>query len=249
MSRLFVGMIAFFAGALCISQAQANVHVETYFTADNVTSAFYQDGAASQPIEIFGGNLSEWRTPKYASLDLPTLPTAHTYQLVFRVQNIEAENLLYGDPWNVGGFLAEIHVSGTGVTNPQILSKGGAGSGWKWALDTGDTSDFNSLTWTDATAWAYMPYGGGTSAKNGGYNVWGYINGGPVPYISTNAEWIWGSKNGVDLGTHTNPDPQNFLWIKTTITVQPVPEFSTFPMLSIAAVSGIVFAWRRRVKR
>jgi hypothetical protein len=246
MRRFNVVLIGFFAIVACAAIMQADVHVDAFFTADNITAAFYQDGAAPLPIAI-DGNLSEWREAKSASFDLPSLATPHTYQLIFRVQNTESENLLYGDVWNAAGFLADLKLSGDNPPASEILSAGGTGNGWQWALDTGVPSNFNSLNWTYAKAWAYAPYENGTSAKNGGDNVWGYINGGPVYPISTDAEWIWGSKNGTQLGTHGNPDPQNFLWMRTMVTVQPVPEPSVIAMLLTVVFGGLL--WRRRNPR
>ena len=237
LATLLVGLLVLLGG---VGLSQAGIVVQATFTGDNVVQAFYKDGSAPVAIDLAGlPNLDNWRISDTKTL---TLDWGKQYQFIFRVFNNLELGLTYGDPGNPAGFLAEIE--GPGVS---FLTS----SSWKYALDDGTTpSNFDTdLIWADAVEWGYLtthPHQGGDS-HNGGNNIWGNANG-TIAGISTSAHWIWGVDNGEDLGTPANPNPENWLWLKGTITT-PIPEPCSLIVWSLIGGFGIGGAWLRRKKR
>jgi hypothetical protein len=127
-------------------------------------------------------------------------------------------------------------------------------SSWQYALDT-DHGNAGLAPptdgWLGATQWAYLqsnPQGG--SSLNSGPNIWSQ-NGGPIAGISSNANWIWGDKNGEQLGPLGNPDPENWLWLKGTFTTvgaaqEAVPEPVSLIVWSVLGLGGGLGVMRRR---
>jgi hypothetical protein len=225
-----------------IATAFASVQVQVTYTGDNVVSGFYKDGSAPQLVGDFQ-QVTNWRDPQTMTVDLGS---NHVYQLIFRVYNNESEGQVFGGAGNPAGFLAEVKglvASGSLVTS----------SAWQYAIDPGQgvgNPTWADLNWSQAKAWPYLdgnPDGG--DARNGGNNIWNNILGGAIPDISTDAQWIWGDKNGTELGSHENPDAENWLFIRTTITTgvgAAVPEPATMVIWSLLGALGIAIGcWRR----
>jgi len=247
MKTKYIAVAAFVIFLGWLGSAQASVQVQAYFTGDNITSAFYMDGAGPTPITIGGGALDTWQQTKTSSFTLPSEAGGdRTYELIFRVNNRSDPGNGYGSPGNPAAFLADLTISGYLYPSEERLS---SSSSWSWIIDTGKgigaPPDFTNLTWTSATEWSYE----GTSPNNGGVNIWTNGNGdNPISDISLNARWIWGDKNGTDLGTDVDPDPENWLWIKTDIIVPPIPEPATIIIWSLLGGASWLGmrVWRRR---
>jgi hypothetical protein len=201
------------------------------------------------------GDLDRWQVSKSISFDLDSVAGAPvTYQVIFRVQNNNDGGLPFGVVGNPAGFLADLKLSGYLSPPTPLLSSGGSDT-WQWATDAGKgvgavtTSTITSLTWSNAVAWDYSTSGPTGNAYNGGNNIWGYQSG-LIPSISTSAQWIWSDSNGVDLGPASpNESAENYLWIKTEITVQPIPEPATIIVWSLLGVGswlGMRVVRRRR---
>lgn len=68
---------------------------------------------------------------------------------------------------------------------------------------------------------------------NGGNNIWRNVNGGPISGISTNANWIYTSRNFSNA-------PSN-AWIRTSVTITEVSEPATLAMMGLGlAILGFV---------
>ncbi len=153
----------------------------------------------------------------------------------------------FGDPGNPAGFLAQLTGPVASDTDPDTMLTSGA---WSYAVDPGKGSgdvNWSSLTWSQAFTQAYE----GANAYNGGSNIWSSVAG-KLTGISGDAQWIWGDKNGVDLGPANNPDPENWLFIRTTITIgaEPattiIPEPATMIVWSLLGASWLgIRVWRR----
>ena len=238
---LFAGLVVLLGGA---GLAQATVDLQVTFTGDNVVAAFWRDGGT--PSQIFGyanRKMTEWWVPETRTVS--GLDYGHTYEIFFRVWNDGP----YGSDGNPAAFLAEIKSGATG----QVLTSGIPSPSvdrWQFALDpshdpiTYPDEAPPTSGWQDATEWAYQ----GTSSLNGGNNIWRSAPGGPIAGISTSAHWIWGDKNGTQLGPPETPDPENWLWLKATITT-PVPEPASLIVWSVLGIGGAVGAMRRRRAR
>ncbi len=72
---------------------------------------------------------------------------------------------------------------------------------------------------------------------NGGSNIWTNVNNGAIGGISTNAYWIW-SQN----------DPTGEAFFQTSVTMNAVPELSTWAMM-LAGFAGLGFAGYRRSRQ
>jgi hypothetical protein len=224
MKRLFTACSLLMV--ILVSQSLATVQVNVTHTGDNVTSAFYQDGAAPVSIGV-GSNASNWTNVDTAVL---YLDPSDQYQLIFRVNNNVNEGYNGGNP---AAFLAEITggiAGGSSVTS----------SAWEYAIDDGTTpTNFNALSWAAATEYGYNGEPGIT---------WTHFNGGAVSGISATAQWIWSDVNYGDLDPAVSgPADYNYLWLRTTITT--IPEPGSLIVWSLLGALGItVSCWRRRGK-
>jgi hypothetical protein len=230
-AAVFVGCCVF--GGL----AEASITVNGTFTVDNVSAALLKDG--SSPVDVTSyittatNRPYDWENTKtITNLVLPSEVGKATYELIFRVYNNVGEGQNDSNP---AGFLADLTL--TGDSSGERLSDT---TDWQYAVDTGMGTgalpNFNTLTWSNATAWPWE----GSSPDNGGSNIWSSVNGGPISGISTNAQWIWSGHNGADL-SGGNYD-ENWLWIKTDIDVPSssgaVPEPATMIVWSLLGAAS-----------
>jgi hypothetical protein len=113
------------------------------------------------------------------------------------------------DFYNPGGFLAEI------ASNPLISGNLLSSNSWDVALirdNLTPPTDLSTLTWTSATE-----YGANDSPT-----IWySQMFSNPISGISGSAKWIWWGENYADPGA---PDGEDSVYIRTTITIAPVPE-------------------------
>ena len=187
-------------------------------------------------------------------MSVTLLPDHNDYQLIFRVYNDTTTQPSNSNP---AGFLAQVtaQVAGQITSGADTLL---TSSSWSYAVDplqgVGDNTDWAALQWHSAETWAI----GGNDASNGGNNIWSSVNGRPIAGISSAAQWIWGSKNGDGLFSNGVDDPQNWLFIKTTISTgsdagAPVPEPATILVWSLLGAASWLGmrVWRggRRIGR
>jgi hypothetical protein len=249
MKRKLISVLVLLVLGLLFSRADASVTVTANFTTDNVLAAFYQDGSAPVLQSLTSGDPTSWGVRKTATIVLPSGPTSHTYQIVFQVYN----EVPPGWPQypagvsNPAGFLADLTISGNSGSSELLSSDSGA---WQYTDDptrAGTLATFSSLgpNYFNGLSWANV-----TQYGNNGVSPWGTISG-----ISNSAEWVWGPNNGAALGTGTDDTPtaDNWLFIKTDITVGPVPEPATMIVWSLLGAASWLGmrVWRggRRIGR
>ena len=214
------------------AHAAIEIPVTMHFTADNVTSAFYKDGAAPVAIGGISGNLSSWQETKSVTFNLES---GHSYQLIFRVNN-DVTKYATGST-NPAGFIAEI----VGDVGGAKLSS----ADWKWAVD--DKSANQDPTGSDFQGFISAAFNW-SNATTYGVNGVGPWN--TRPNISNQAAWIWSDHNGAALA---NPNfAENYLWIRVDLFTAPDPASIATPepaSIAIWSLLGLGCFFGRRIVR
>lgn len=163
---------------LLSSHANADLFT-TSFTSDNKGTDFSysvtNNGVkTTTPIDTSAvAGINEWQHKSDLSLNIAS---GSAYEFVWSIVN-------YGQfgGHNPVAFLAEFAFMGhTYLTNNSQWEVKSAGTGDQWVSASLNTT-------------------GGTSAANGGDNIWTNVRPGPVAGISDGAQWLWdGAANGVD---------------------------------------------------
>lgn len=173
MKNIFSGMLLSCA-LLLSAQASADLF-ETSFTSDNKGTEFSYsvDGVVTHVNTSGLAGIGEWQHKSDLSLNIAS---GSTYEFVWSIIN-------YGQfgGHNPVAFLAEVGFMGhTYLTNNS-----------DWQVKSHATNN----EWVEAS----LNTTGGTSAINGGDNIWTNVHPGAVDGVSTSSQWVWdGAADGVN---------------------------------------------------
>ncbi|MBR0993729.1 PEP-CTERM sorting domain-containing protein [Bradyrhizobium japonicum] len=223
--RLVLGALA---GALwAVSPAGAATLTGT-LTSDNAFQAYISNNDSTLGNLITpGGTGSDWRSPQSFNVNLG----AGTWYLHIVAENFASDADHTTTPANPGGnpnaILGQFGLTGGLFGNGSTILLTSTDPVWRAQEVAAGAS------WTAPSGAPAHQYASGNN--NGGSNIWTGAYGGPIPGISTSAEWVWANTSASNTG-------EAFF----SATISAVPEPSTWAMM-VLGFAGLGFmAYRRK---
>lgn len=224
-----------FAAPISAQAATLNLSV----TADNAFSVYLSTNDATLGTLVgsnLGGVDSQWQQSFPLSANL-TNPIYFVHVIGTNYNNANglfpADGTPNGTAPNPNAFLGQLSISGGGYAFANNSAS---------LLTNSTPGEWRGIGAADNTSWTLPTVDVQSFGNNGGNNIWGNALGGPVPGISTSADWIW-----------SLPDNTNYADLSTTITclecapLQPTPLPAALPLfVSAMAGMGGLLGWRRK---
>ena len=224
-----------FAAALAASTSAGAATLNLTVTADNAFSVYLSTNNSVLGT-LVGSNLygpaGQWETSFSYT---PALTNPIEYLQVVGTNYTSANSLwntpgtTNGSPSNPDAFLGQLSITGGGYTfaaNGTTSLNTNATLGQWLGIDVG-----NNTSWTLPTN-PVQSFG-----NNGGNNIWGNALGGPVPGISTSADWIW-----------SLPDNGGYADLSTEIISSNTPLPAALPLFASGLGALGLLGWRRKRK-
>lgn len=237
-SKLAFGGIA--ATVLAVAPAGATT-LTGVLTSDNAFQAYISSSDTTLGTLISpGGTGVDWRNPQSFNVTLG----AGTSYLHIVAKNYASDSNFNTTPSNPGGSNPNAILGQFTLTT----TTGGQFDNLSNQLLTSTDSIWRAQEVAAGSSWTAAPIGAPTfqypgDNSNGGSNIWTSAYGGPLPGISTSADWVWANMSTSNTGE---------AFFSTTITsgseISAVPEPSTWAMMLLGFAGVGFMAYRRKSK-